>query len=117
MIESQDKKDLEEFFRNNYLGHGRGGELLEYLADTIDGLRTGRYVFRKPSETRHPLQLDTKRLENMGLTKEEAIEYIRDPEFPGYVVKACQEMYPSDCHHPAFIYRALRNIKLEQEEI
>jgi len=109
---SKKPSKLEEFFRNSDLG-GKGGELPELLADTIDGIRTGKYVFRIV-ETLHPLSLDVRRLEKLKLTAELAVEYISDPEFPEYVARACQEMSLSSCHHPVFIYKALETLVKEK---
>jgi len=106
-------KSLEDFFRKSDLGPGRGGDLPRQLSGIITGIKDGSYPL---IECGHSTQFYVciEGLKKHKFTADEAREYISDPEFPNYVVKACQEIYPSDCHAPAFIYRALNNMRVDK---
>ncbi len=96
-------KELERFFKESDLG-GFGGELPLLLADIIVGVRTGVYSLGDEISL-----LQQSKLAKMGLTAEQARDYMSDTSFPEYVVKVCQKMYPSDVHAPAFIQIALND--------
>jgi len=106
-------ENLEDFFRKSDLGPGRGGDLPRILNGIITGIRDGSYLIIEYGRNSQ-LYICIEGLKKHKFTVDEAKEYISDPEFPNYVVKACQEMCPSDCHAPAFIYSALTKMRVDK---